>query len=182
MRNRFEAIVSVIVLALVLFLLFVMITRAQTPEIVASGGQFALEKQVVAGGGNKMNQSGIQQDGTGGQTVAGTKSQGGQFTVYSGFWTPDDFAPTAANAVVSGRVTTSEGNGIRNVIVTLSGPNGAPRSVQTGAFGYFAFADVPVGSTYVLTVVSKRFSFTQSSQIVPVNDDVADLAFVADVR
>src|SRR5687768_978823 len=99
------------------FLLFALIlcsplaNRAQTKdaraEIVASGGAFTLEKVVAAGGGTKKDAAPFNENGTTGQAAAGIRSTGGGFALYSGFWTPDSLAPTAASAVVGGRVLTA---------------------------------------------------------------------------
>ncbi|MBK8149396.1 MAG: carboxypeptidase regulatory-like domain-containing protein [Acidobacteria bacterium] len=179
MKRKIEPLVSVLLLALILFLVFVAITRGQTSEIVASGGQFSVEKQVVAGGGNAMSQSALDQTGTGGQTIAGVRSSGGTFYLYSGFWTPEDFAPTAALAVVGGRVLTADGRGIRNARVTVTFPNGTTRTAVSGSFGYYGIAEIPVGATYVITVMSKRFTFVQQTVVREVVDDVRDIDFIA---
>jgi hypothetical protein len=153
---------------------------AKQTEIVASGGTFALEKTVTAGGGNQMSQSSLNQTGTTGQAAAGVKSAGGQFTLHSGFWTPDDFAPTASSAVVGGRILTSSGAGIRNVQVTITFPSGEIRSTVSTSFGYYRFAEIPVGEIYVISVAAKKYTFSQASQIRQVIDDLQDVDFVAD--
>lgn len=178
MKKRIEPIVSIIIFALVLFFVFVAITRGQS-SIVATGGQFSVEKQVVAGGGNAMTRLGYSHEGTGGQTVAGTKSTGGSFQVYAGFWTPEDFAPTAATAVVAGRVAMADGRGIRNARVTLNLPDGSTRTTVSGSFGYFQFEDVPVGTNCIVSASSRRFSFAQSTILIEVVDDVRGIEFVA---
>jgi len=87
--------------------------------------------------------------------------------------------PTAANASVSGRVLTANGNGIRGVFVTITGSNGDSRTVRTSSFGYYAFEEIPAGETYVISVRSKRYQFSQSSQVVTVTDNMADVNFMA---
>lgn len=96
-------------------------------------------------------------------------------------WTgAENQIPVAANAYISGRVTTSGGNGIRNAIVTLSGGNlPLPLSVQTGAFGYYSFENLQVGESYVLQVGAKRFRFAVSSRIITLQDNLEDIDFVA---
>lgn len=88
--------------------------------------------------------------------------------------------PTAANASISGRVTTSNGRGIRNARLILTDAFGQTLTTQTGSFGYFRFEEIPVGATYVLTVSSKRFTFTQSSIIVNLTEDFTNANFVAE--
>jgi hypothetical protein len=90
--------------------------------------------------------------------------------------------------VNSGTVNTSgNGNsfvgnsaGIRNVIVTLTDSRGAFRTTSTGTFGMYRFEAVEVGETYILTVTSKKYVFANPSQIVAVNEELANLDFVAD--
>jgi len=179
-----KSIVPVTLSALALFFLFAFPARAQkienAPEIIASGGAFTLEKAVTAGGGNAKQSSPLSESGTTGQTVAGIRSTGGQFAVYSGFWTPDGFAPTASNAVVGGRTLTASGLGIRNVQVTITFPSGAIRTAVSGSFGYYRFSDIPVGALYVISVSAKKYTFSESSQVRQVIDDLQDVDFIAD--
>jgi hypothetical protein len=151
----------------------------QAPEIIASGGTFTLEKSVVAGGGKPKLASTINETGTTGQTIAGSRSNGGGFSLYSGFWTPENFVPTAATAVVGGRVLTAGGNGIRNAFITITASNGVTQTVQSGAFGAYKFTGIAVGESYVLTVTARKYSFQQSSQIREILDDTQDINFVA---
>jgi len=153
------------------------------PEsIQASGGQFTLQKSAVAGGGNRMQQSQMTANGTAGQSIAGGQSNGGQFKLYSGFWTPDDFAPTAAGAVVGGRVMTADGNGIRNVIVTIGFSGGETRRTLSSSFGYYSFVDIPAGSAYTISVSAKRFRFGQPVRILTVQGDMDDIDFIANAQ
>lgn len=64
----------------------------------------------------------------------------------------------AAN--VTGTVHTADGIPIRNIYVTLDGPNlQQPVTVLTGSFGGFAFNNVPYGE-YTIVVASKRYTFS----------------------
>lgn len=145
-----------------------------------TGGDFAITQSTIASGGGQNSSGGIfAVDGTVGQTASGL-SAAQPFGVSGGFWNFNYAAPTAANASVSGRVLTASGNGIRNAIVSLTSFNGDVQITQTGAFGYYRFSEVPVGETYILTVTSKRFTFSQATIIITVNDEVADANFVAD--
>jgi hypothetical protein len=168
---------------LILILFSVLIARAQqngeTPNLVSSGGAFTLEKTVVAGGGNQMTQQQLNLSGTTGQPIAGYRSTGGNFSVYSGFWTPEDFVPTAASVTVGGRVKTAEGKGIRNVIVTITFPSGEQRTVLSGTFGYYRFAEIPAGESYVFSAAAKRYTFSQPTQIRNITDDTQDIDFIA---
>lgn len=89
------------------------------------------------------------------------------------------FVPTAANASVGGRILTSGGQGIRNVDVVLTAPDGTMRFAKTGSFGYYRFDEVEVGQTYIVTISSKRYSFTDTARVMTVNDNVTDVDFIA---
>ncbi len=51
-----------------------------------SGGNFTIERSVVAGGGGTISGGNFTSDGTIGQPVAGTTSVSGNFSVENGFW------------------------------------------------------------------------------------------------
>lgn len=147
---------------------------------IASGNGFTLEKSVVATGGGASAGGGLFIAGTSGQTAAGTTSFAASMMHRSGFWVPDQLAPTAARVSIGGRVATAGGAGIRNVQVTLTDARGAIRTVYTGSFGLYRFAETEVGETYILTVRAKRHTFSQPERIVPVVDELTNLDFVAD--
>ncbi len=83
---------------------------------------------------------------------------------------------TAAGVDISGRVFASGGRGLRGAIVRLTDQNGVIRNTVTGAFGFYQFADVAAGGTYVISIRSRRFSY--SPQVVQVNDNIAGLDFM----
>ena len=82
----------------------------------------------------------------------------------------------AALVSVSGRVTTPDGRGLRNAVVTLIDAQGVRRTATTSSFGLYSFAMVTAGQTYTVTVSSKRYRFTP--QTPTVNDNVTNLDFV----
>lgn len=89
-------------------------------------------------------------------------------------------APSAANASISGHVVAGKG-GLSNVIVTLSGGNlTQPISARTNNFGFYKFDNLPVGETYVLTVSSKKYVFTEPTQTVNLLDEITDADFTAE--
>lgn len=88
--------------------------------------------------------------------------------------------PTAAAASVSGRVTTAGGNGIRNANIALIGADGVARRAVTSSFGHFRFDDIPTGENYVIRIASKRYVFAQPTRVIAVNDELADVDFVAE--
>lgn len=94
-------------------------------------------------------------------------------------WAVGTVLPTAANVSVSGRVATSYGGGIRNAVVTLTDANGITRTAQTGSFGYYKFDDVRAGAIYTVSVAAKKFTFSNPTRIISVNDSVSDLDFTA---
>jgi hypothetical protein len=89
-------------------------------------------------------------------------------------------APTAANGDISGRVLTSAGQGIRSAAVTISGGSlPSPITKYSSAFGYYSFEGLPVGETYVVTVLAKRFSFDNPSQVINLTDNATDVDFIS---
>ena len=86
-------------------------------------------------------------------------------------------ATTAANASITGIVTTSTGRGVASARVMLLDSTGNVRYAITNGFGYYRFFDVPVGTTYLASVNSKKYTF--ATQTVNLGEDFADLNFVA---
>lgn len=86
--------------------------------------------------------------------------------------------PTAAFVTVGGRVTNQNGRGLAlaSILITDS-QTGATRTVYTNFFGYYRFADVRAGSSYLFEVKHKRYQF--APQILTVNSAVNDLNFIA---
>ncbi len=93
----------------------------------------------------------------------------------------EPLAPTAANVSISGRITTPDGNGVRGVIVRLERvDSGAIQTAVTNAFGFYAFADLPVGELYVLNAFSKRYSVRGGARFITLMDEVSDVDFIVD--
>ena len=82
--------------------------------------------------------------------------------------------------MVSGRVTTASGKGIRNARVMMINQDGETRIALTGSFGYFRFKEVSAGETYMFSVKSKRFRFSSGTQLLFITDEFSDLIFTAD--
>ncbi len=95
-------------------------------------------------------------------------------------WAVGIVSPTAANVSVSGRVTTSDGRGIGNVVVALTDAKGITRTAKTASFGYYRFDDVSAGATYTVSVGAKKFTFPEPTQIITVNDNISNLDFTAE--
>jgi hypothetical protein len=182
-NNLIEKLSTSFILSIALVSLAAFPARAQkaenAPENIAAGGAFKLEKSVTAGGGGGKQSAPLSENGTTGQTIAGRRSTGGNYSLYAGFWTPDDFAPTASTVVVGGRILTASGLGIRNVQVTITFPTGETRTTLSSSFGYYRFADIPSGDIYVISVAAKKYSFSNPTQVRTVQDDLQDVDFVS---
>ena len=87
-------------------------------------------------------------------------------------------APTVATVSVGGRVMTASGRGIRNVVIRLTDSEGNLRTAISNSFGYYRFNDVAAGATYILTATGKRFSFSQPSQVLNINDETDGVNFI----
>jgi len=88
-------------------------------------------------------------------------------------------APSAAPVSVTGRITTANGNGIRNVRVTLTEESGAMHYALTGTFGYFTFENIESGQGVVLSVSAKRYTFSQPTRFISLDDNITDADWVA---
>jgi len=179
MKRIIKAAFPVVALAVFLFLLFVALTRGQESGIIASGGAFTLEQASIAGGGLDKQLSTFSEHGTTAQSIAGAHSNGGSYSLYSGFWTPDGFVPTAAGVNISGRITTSEGSGVRNIAIAITFPSGEVRNTLSSSMGYYVFEDIPAGHTYIISVSAKRYMFDDPVRVRHVVDELTDVDFIA---
>lgn len=90
------------------------------------------------------------------------------------------FAPSAANAGISGRVTNPEGRGIGRTAVTVSGGTLAnPLTAITNPFGYYTINDLEAGQSYTVSVSAKGVIFAEPTRIVNVQDDLAGIDFIS---
>jgi hypothetical protein len=178
-RNQSAKFVFLLFAFLIINFALAIYARAQ----IAAGGTYVLEKSVTAGGGasgaGASAGGNFTIEGTIGQFAISAASQNAQYNFKPGFWTAAPLAPTAAAVNLGGRAVTKYG-GIANVRVTLTMPGGETRHALTNGFGYYVFAGVPVGETYIVTVYSKRFSFTNPTQIVSLQDAREDVDFIAE--
>jgi hypothetical protein len=147
------------------------------------------------------NEPGSAIGGTGTQTLAGNfalSNSNGVWSLYvrddgglnspnaitgciNGGWQLEFLPSTAASVSMSGRVTTSDGRGIRNANIIVTGDGLAePIIASTGSFGYFTVEGLTAGSTYVVTVNSRRYTFTTPTRVLTLVDNVADVNFIAD--
>jgi len=114
-------------------------------------------------------------------TDAGTNAPTALIGNVAGGWGLEFVGSTAAQASISGRVLTAGGQGIRNARVVITGNSLAePRVATTGSFGYFTFEGLATGETYVVTVNSQRYTFSNPSRVISLVDNVADADFIAE--
>ena len=163
----------------------VVASAAMSPPLAGhaqSGGAFGITQSVIAGGGATSTDAGnvFSIIGTVGQPNAGDSSSGDEFNLKSGFWT-SALAPTAAGAVVSGRVTVGLDVGIHGAVLTLIGGT-TPKTSRTNNFGYFSFEDIEVGRTYLLSVEHKRYGFSQPTIVFTLVEDLTGISFEADTE
>ncbi len=90
------------------------------------------------------------------------------------------YRPTAASVSISGRVLSSDSRAIGNALLILTdNSTGTAQMTRTSPFGFYAFADVPVGDTYVLTVARKGYIFVNSPMLIALTDDLIGVDFTA---
>lgn len=151
------------------------------PAKAQTGGGYDLSHNVIAGGGGSNSTGGgFTLSATSGQSLAGGSSTGAGFSLRGGFWALDVPVVTAAEVNVSGRVVTSDGRGIVKVRVSMTDMGGAVRTALTGPFGYYRFENVLTGRTYIITVSSKRFTFSAPTRIMTISDELTDVDFIAE--
>jgi hypothetical protein len=92
------------------------------------------------------------------------------------------FAPTAANAAISGRTVDSFGNGIGGTRVTLTNAaTGESIIALTNPFGYYTM-EAAVGNFYIISVSNKRYTFSDNTRTFSLNEELTGVDFVADPR
>jgi len=89
-------------------------------------------------------------------------------------------SPTAAPVSLTGRLMTSDGRGIPNTTVTIAGGELGPRSTRTSLTGYYRFDGLESATTYVVSVQSRRYSFTNAARPVTLMDDLVSFDFIAE--
>lgn len=93
----------------------------------------------------------------------------------------EQLGTTAALVSLGGRVLTASDRGIRNAAVTIEGGGLAePKRSVTGSFGFYNFEGLEAGQTYFLTIRAKRYVFQTPSLAVNLDDNLANVDFVAD--
>jgi uncharacterized delta-60 repeat protein len=107
--------------------------------------------------------------------VAGSDRTGNNDNFYTARFTA--LEPTAASVSASGKVLSPTGRGISGAIVYLTDQNGETRTARTNAFGYYHFADLSAGETFVFNVFSKRYNF--APRVLTINEETSELNFTA---
>lgn len=98
-----------------------------------------------------------------------------------GGWRLEFLPLTAAQSSISGRVTTANGQGIRNAKIVITGGSlNEPIIVTTGSMGWYSFEGLASGQTYVVTVNSKRYTFSNPTRVISLVDNIVDADFTAD--
>lgn len=92
-------------------------------------------------------------------------------------WAVGNVAPTASSVYVGGRVTAANGGGIRNVVVSLTDPQGVRRLTRTNPFGFYRFSEVIAGESYIVSVFSKSFVFANPTQVITADDNLSNVDF-----
>src|SRR5438445_11661629 len=109
-----------------------------------SGGPYVIEQSVIAGGGADGSGGQYSICGTIGQSVAGQRATNQSSSDHAGFWGPAPVGPSSGLVSVSGKVSTPDGRGLRNAIVTITDSLGVKRTVTTSSFGFYVFYDLSV--------------------------------------
>ena len=135
-----------------LTILFSIFSTAIVYGQIATSQNFTLEKAVISNGGGTSQGTSFSVEGTMGQPSSGASARN-LYWLDGGFWN-SNFAPTAANISISGRVLTSDGRGLTNAGVLLTDATGNTRTVplrhivKIGAAGEAALALKKDGTVY----------------------------------
>ena len=86
--------------------------------------------------------------------------------------------PPAATVNVRRRILNANGRGVSNAQIYLIDQNGAVRITRTNPFGFYRFADVPSGETYIINVSHKLYTF--APRALSVMEEISELNFVVE--
>jgi hypothetical protein len=130
------------------------------------------------GEGNSQMVFSVETNITGSPRSATLDVAGRTFTI-----TQSSIIPTAARVEIGGRVLTETGRGIANVQLELSGAGlSEPKFARTNQLGYYRFADVEVGQSYIISAYTKRYSFEPAAQVINLLENVEQMNFKARQR
>ena len=147
-----------------------------------SAGTVTLAAPILTGtSANFQFLLGIQQTGllrfailTEGLTTSGRGVAAG-VDYYSGSTEPG--TPTAAPAIISGSVTTADGQPVAGVTMRLSGIR--PAKVITDSFGHYSFRNVDAEQFYTVTPARVNYNFNPGSRSFSLLGDKTDAVFTA---
>ncbi len=77
---------------------------------------------------------------------------------------------------VGGKVTTPDGRGLRNAVVSLTDSTGVSSFAITSSFGFYTFDSIRLGETCTISVSSKRYRL--SPRVVRADGNLADVDFI----
>lgn len=88
--------------------------------------------------------------------------------------------PSAAYVTISGRAVTADGVGVSGALLTLLNPiSGEIRTTRTNLFGFYTIDQVEAGTLYNLSIEHRRYTFAENSRSFSLNDELANIDFVA---
>jgi len=88
--------------------------------------------------------------------------------------------PTAAPASISGRATSAGGRGLAGAKLILTDlATGETRATVTDSLGNYIFTDVPTAELYMLTISSRKATFSDNTRTFTLNEDAFDMNFIA---
>jgi hypothetical protein len=61
----------------------------------------------------------------------------------------------------------------------LTNSAGETKSASTNSFGYYRFADVQAGDTYILSISAKHYQFENPTRVLNVGDEMDTVNFAA---
>ncbi len=88
---------------------------------------------------------------------------------------PGPRPPSAAGAMISGRVMLPNGRGAANTLVTMTKSSGKMITAITNNFGYYRFSDVEVGQSVVVAVQSRKYSY--APQVLSLLEELGNMDF-----
>lgn len=86
--------------------------------------------------------------------------------------------PSAAAVNVGGRAVTSNGDPIAGAVVRMVDGEGIIREARTSRTGNFNFEDVQVGTTIVLSIRSKLFTFAEPTRLYSLDEELTTVSFI----
>jgi hypothetical protein len=92
----------------------------------------------------------------------------------------NDDLTTAGGVNLTGRVIGPDGRGIGHALVTITTGDGEQRTAISNHFGYYRFLDITAGDFVILSVTAKNRSFISPTMAFIINEDLAQVDFIAD--